>query len=193
MTADDPRVKEAHERIAEASGRKNNDTAEILADVAIRDGEAWNDRRLPEMGRALRQALREIDSLAAGAARLAAAEAEESVRVAPAMNSCFLHGDHLEDDCPECWRRRQFVSFTSDIPHGESLGKPATTEPTYPGLLVLLDVAATHIDMIKRIDYPDGQRQNVAHIALDALEEARALVWRDPLKQPATEAGEKEA
>lgn len=35
----------------------------MLASVAIRDGEAWRDRRLPEMGRALDEALDHIDRL----------------------------------------------------------------------------------------------------------------------------------
>ena len=52
-------------RIAEASGRKGNDTPRTLALAAIRDGENWNDRRLPEMGRALNAALDEIDALLA--------------------------------------------------------------------------------------------------------------------------------
>lgn len=43
-----------------------------LADFAIRDGESWNDRRLPEMGRALTAALD----------RLAAAEAQRDALAA---------------------------------------------------------------------------------------------------------------
>lgn len=34
-----------------------------LAFAAIRDGEAWNDRRLPEMGRALNDALDRVSTL----------------------------------------------------------------------------------------------------------------------------------
>ena len=34
-----------------------------LSHVAIRDGEAWNDRRLPEMGRALQSAHDEVVAL----------------------------------------------------------------------------------------------------------------------------------
>ncbi len=47
----------ARERIKAVAAVSNNDSPDVLAFVAVRDGEAWNDRRLPEVGRALAQAL----------------------------------------------------------------------------------------------------------------------------------------
>lgn len=39
----------------------SNSDLRTLAKVAIRDGENWRDRRLPEMGRALNEVLDELD------------------------------------------------------------------------------------------------------------------------------------
>lgn len=56
--------------IKAAAAAANEDGPRVLADVAIRDGENWNDRRLPQMGRALNAALDEIDLLLAEVERL---------------------------------------------------------------------------------------------------------------------------
>jgi hypothetical protein len=58
-----------------------------LADVAIRDGESWNDRRLPEIGRALHDVL----------ARLAETE-EERVELWSAYTSALRDLDAAEVD-----------------------------------------------------------------------------------------------
>ena len=63
-------MSDAANRIREAAGANNNDDARTLAFVAIRDGEAWNDRRLPEMGRALSAALDIIEEQEAENQRL---------------------------------------------------------------------------------------------------------------------------
>lgn len=47
------------DRVEEARERKLRE----LAFVAIRDGEAWHDRRLPEMGRALNETLDRVAAL----------------------------------------------------------------------------------------------------------------------------------
>jgi len=53
-----------------------------LADVAIRDGENWNDRRLPEIGRVLHTALDRLEAAERDANEIAREANAETVRLA---------------------------------------------------------------------------------------------------------------
>jgi hypothetical protein len=94
---------ESRARIKAAAAVKNNDSPDVLAMVAVRDGEAWNDRRLPEVGRALTQALAEIDALAARVDGLLA-ELDQAKR---ALARAVYLGEHLLGMVPrEVWREQ---------------------------------------------------------------------------------------